>query len=388
MARRNRADRDGDRKQGGLIAERLARLRRRARFVLWLEALSLAALAPLGVIAAWLIVVLLGFGGLAADIAGIVLLAVAAIWSVRRFRAPEPPAIDARIERASGFRHRPIAAIEDHPAPLGPEGMALWFVYRDKLDRLLRHARVGLPSPDLASRDPLALRALLLLGLIAAAIVAGPEAGSRLGAAIALPRLAFGPPERVAAWITPPAWTGEAPLLVPSDAKHVTALAGATLSLIVTHGGGSAPPVAIGGKAIAARRLGDHSYRARTVLHDGGRVVVGPFWNRAAAFRIDLLPAKQPFLRVVAPAQRVGAVPHVQDHGLPPAGRLTVFQVRGKHHVRKRQNVPERFRNWGAWSVGQRRKPLPDFWCTRQTGCVLGTMAQDQIAHKLTRHRW
>jgi len=57
-----------------------------------------------------------------------VLLCLCAATTVRRFRWPRPSEAERRLERASGLRHRPLAALADRPAGTGAEGAALWSV--------------------------------------------------------------------------------------------------------------------------------------------------------------------------------------------------------------------------------------------------------------------
>lgn len=288
------------------MAARLARLRRRARIVLWIEALTVAAMAPLGVVALVLILALVGAGGWIVDALGLAGLAASAWYARRAFRAPEPAAIDRRIERDSGLAHRPIAALEDRPAPIEGAAAPLWTAYRARLDRAIEGAKVGVPAPDFASHDPFALRALLLLGLVAAWIAAGPQAGSRLAEMLAMPRLFAGPALSVQAWITPPRWTGRAPRLIGAHDRLVHALTGASLSLIVTGAGDRAPAAWIGGKSLGFARLDRGSYRATRPLLASTRVVVGPFWHRIARFRIDVAAAAAPRIGFTIPPHADG----------------------------------------------------------------------------------
>ncbi len=150
--------------------------------------------------------------------AGVVALLVRGLRGVRRPGAAEA---DRRIERASGLRHRPLAALSDRPAlPPGeadPAALLLWRAHAARAAAALGRLRVGRPAPVPRARDPYALRGLLPVGLVAALAVAGAEAPARLWGAL-LPPLPAGtpaPPPVLQAWITPPPWTGEPPLFLP-----------------------------------------------------------------------------------------------------------------------------------------------------------------------------
>ena len=283
-----------------MTGARLARLRRRARIVLTLEAVAVAALPPLGVIALFLIGTLLGFGGWLLDAAGILALGAALYHARRRYAPPAPAAVDRRIERDSRLPHRPIAAFEDHPALAGRESAPLWRAHRVRLDAAIAGARVGRPAPDLATHDPFALRILLLLALLAAWIAAGPDAGNRLARALTPPPLFSAAGIGLQAWITPPRWTGDAPRLVRPGPRPIHALAGSTMSLIVT-GAGAAPRSWAGERRLGFQNIETGSYRATARLAASETVTVGPFWRRIARFHLVVAPPAPPTIGFTSP---------------------------------------------------------------------------------------
>ncbi|HET9148521.1 MAG TPA: DUF4175 family protein, partial [Acetobacteraceae bacterium] len=276
------------------MGPRLARLRRRAMLVLWIEALAGAALAPAGVILAYLTIVLLGLGGIAAEALALAALILTLIHAVRRFRAPSRQEADRRIETASGLAHRPIIAMEDRVAGTGgPLAMALWNAHQARLARQIAGARAGFPRLHLAERDPLGLRAALALGLLVAVLVAGAERPSRMADLIILPRWRIGPGVELASWLTPPRWSGEAPRLV-GPGRDIMALPGSHLALIATGAGRSAPSASFGGHGLAWTALGGGSFRAELALKHDGTLIAGPFWNRLARYRVSIVPPAAP----------------------------------------------------------------------------------------------
>lgn len=152
---------------------------------------------------------------------------------------------------------------------------------------------------------------MLLLALLAAWIAAGSQAGSRLAASFALPHLLPGSSLAVQAWITPPRWTGQSPILIDREAKTVDAVAGSALSVIVTGAGGSAPFASVGGHRLGLTRIDRGSYRATQtlsaplvsapVLSAPVKVLVGPFWHRAARFSVIVTAVAAPVIGFVAP---------------------------------------------------------------------------------------
>ena len=94
------------------------------------------------------------------------------------------PAAERRLERMSGLRHRPLAALSDRPSGNDPAGLALWQVHQQRAAAQIRRLRIGTPRPGLPARDPRACRAAVVLGVIAALTIAGAEAPERLRRAV------------------------------------------------------------------------------------------------------------------------------------------------------------------------------------------------------------
>ena len=120
-------------------------------------------------------------------------------------RAPDDKAADRRLEVASGLSHRPLAVLTDRPS----RGTARTrYGRRSRSGRRMSRARSArcagcasaLPRPGLARRDPRALRAALVVALVAAFAIAGDDAPSRLAQAMepTLPRDAAAAGDRAA----------------------------------------------------------------------------------------------------------------------------------------------------------------------------------------------
>src|SRR5581483_11932417 len=140
--------------------------------------------------------------------------------------------------------HRPLTEGADRLAAGKGDPIAETF-WRAHLERLLSglaRLRLSLPSPGLSRRDPYALRFLVLLAVIGGIVVAGPDWRERISAALQPSAAgAFAAPT-LDAWISPPAYTGEAPLYLrrgQGDAP-IAVPAGSILSLRV-HGASYAP---------------------------------------------------------------------------------------------------------------------------------------------------
>jgi uncharacterized protein (TIGR02302 family) len=151
--------------------------------------------------------ILLAVFGLA--FAGMLIALLAVRWPTRE------QAI-RRVESVSGVRHRPASSYEDtltHGAE-DQRTAALWRVHRQRLSESLGRLRVGAPAPRTDRRDPFALRAVLLLGVLLLTVAVGDSASDRLWSAFRLSPLAKGAEARLDAWITPPTYTGRPPVML------------------------------------------------------------------------------------------------------------------------------------------------------------------------------
>jgi uncharacterized protein (TIGR02302 family) len=267
---------------GGPLAP-LGRNRHLARLALAWEAIWPAIWPALGVLGVFLTIALLGLPLLLPGWARLVLALVSggavafALWrGLRGFAWPGQEPADRRIERESGLSHRPLAALTDRPATADPVAQAVWEVHRARAMASISRLRVGLPRPGLAKRDPIALRAAIGLSLLAALVVAGPEAPERLrrsiAAEVAVP--VPPPPLRLEAWVTPPAYTGAAPVFLDPAGGAVSVPAGSRLQVSLSGGNGGVPELQIGTAATPFRALDARSFGVEALLEQGARLAI------------------------------------------------------------------------------------------------------------------
>lgn len=263
----------------------LTRRTRLARLVLWWESAWPALWPPLGVIGVFLVLALTGLplllpGWLHASL--LLAVAVALGWTVWRgvgmLRLPGVAAAERRLERDSGLAHRPIATLGDRPTDSDPVALALWEAHRRRAAERLAALRLSRPRPGLAKRDPRALRGGLVVALAAALAFAGPEAPERIRRAL-LPHLGGAAlpttqAARLEAWVTPPAYTGAAPIFLDPAGGPVSVPAGSRLQVAVSGGTGGVPDLMLDSSATPFRTLDRTSFTAETVLDTGGRLAV------------------------------------------------------------------------------------------------------------------
>jgi uncharacterized protein (TIGR02302 family) len=288
------------------LLRRLAGRRALARLAILFERVWPALWPPLGVAGVFVCAALLDLPRLLPSWWHAMLLALTGLlilWLLIRglctVGAPDDKAADRRLEVASGLTHRPLAVLTDRPARglSGPDtaAVALWQAHVARAVRSVRRLRVGLPHPGLARRDPRALRAALVLALVAAVAIAGEDAPARLTQAVepTLPREPPAPATELQAWITPPAYTRLAPIFLRPGGGPVSVPAGAHLTASVTGGSGT-PALALDGQSEPFRALDRSSYQADRDLTRGGRLTVRRDGRELAAWDLAVVADQPP----------------------------------------------------------------------------------------------
>jgi uncharacterized protein (TIGR02302 family) len=122
-----------------------------------------------------------------------------------------------RLDITSNVAHRPATTIADEMASAHDDtwSKTLWRVHVERALLLARSLKAGLPTPRLMARDPMALRALVLLLTVATFFAAGGERGRRIAAAFDWQGAVAAPNFRLDAWVSPPAYTGKPPVILP-----------------------------------------------------------------------------------------------------------------------------------------------------------------------------
>ncbi|MEO1090317.1 MAG: DUF4175 family protein, partial [Pseudomonadota bacterium] len=300
---------------------RLTRRRAWARLVLTGERWLTAAAPALGTAAIFLSLGLLGVWGFVPGwfhavglVASICLVAYLAQRGWRRFVAVDEAAVDRRLEAVAALRHQPLRALADRPAgTLDPAGATLWEAHQRRERARIEALRFVGPKAVLAVRDPWALRAVIGLVLVIALVDAGPSWRQRLADAF-MPRLALaGPvvPIRMEVWLTPPLYTGQAPLLrsvvLPLTEPMPTAVVPVGSELVVQLHEVAGPEevsLRLGTTDLEAVALGPSSVEAQAVVRESGALSLGADPEQAiAALAIEIIPDRSPTIAFTAPPE-------------------------------------------------------------------------------------
>jgi uncharacterized protein (TIGR02302 family) len=180
-------------------------------------------------------------------------LALGALFPLLRYRWPTREEALGRLDRGTGIRHRPATALTDTLASKDPIALALWKEQRERTLASIKRIRAGLPSPRLPIHDPWALRALVMVMVVATYFAAGDERAMRIAAAFDWNGVLAPANVRVDAWVTPPVYTSKPPIILSAankdaggpDSGPLAVPAGSTL--LVRSSGGSIDVVVGGG---------------------------------------------------------------------------------------------------------------------------------------------
>lgn len=123
-----------------------------------------------------------------------------------------------RLEEANGLVHRPLSAAEDALASGQGDALteALWRKHIAQQITAYGSLEPVWPKPNLPLRDPYAVRGAVFLALVAGFAVAGSDAPQRIAGSFAVESetSVLAPGVALDAWITPPAYTGLAPVIL------------------------------------------------------------------------------------------------------------------------------------------------------------------------------
>jgi uncharacterized protein (TIGR02302 family) len=208
---------------------RFARKVSASRWALLFERLWPRLWLILGVAGLFILVSLLGLWPMLPRALHVLLLGAFALAGLAAVlyaaRVPFPTHEEAvrRIERVSGIPHRPASSYEDTITANAddPRTSAIWRAHRARLAAALSRLRVGSPHPRADRADPIALRALLMLGVFAVAALVGDGAADRILSAFRFKSPAEAAERRLDAWVTPPSYTRRPPLML-ADGAHAS----------------------------------------------------------------------------------------------------------------------------------------------------------------------
>jgi len=229
------------------------------------------------------------------------------------WRPPSRKAALDRIERASAIDHRPLTAFNDTLSQdASPETRALWEAHRARAAKSLAKLKAGDARPRIDRHDPFALRALLVLLLVAALSWAQGDLPNRVRAAFAVPEIPFGGSGlRIDAWISPPAYTRKEPFVLAANAPATEAVPvpqGSTLTVKINGSGAKDYSVSLASpgekQALTPAAQSTDSYAEYThAIDDDVTLSIGWTLGSERSWRLSVVPDSAPRIAFHGPIE-------------------------------------------------------------------------------------
>ena len=235
-------------------------------------------------------------------------------WTVRHaartMRWPTRGHAERRLESADAREHRPVRTLRDRQASgiHDPGSRSLWRLHRMRMLEQVGRLRAGWPRPSLARRDPLALRAVVGL-LLTVGIVAGAgDAERRLLSAFSPSFAGAEPPAVLEAWITPPEYTGFAPIFLtappdPEAAPPRLEVPAGSRFLAQVSGAGAVPHVTLDDRRFPFTAIDERSFRIEAEIGAGAALAVMRGETRLAGWQLSIIADAAPTVAFASPPQ-------------------------------------------------------------------------------------
>lgn len=200
-----------------------------------------------------------------------------------------------RLERTGGVPHRPVSAILDRPAALVDAARGAWRAHRERMLREASRLRLALPRNAFAAADPLALRALLLILLVAGFGAFGTETPARMRTALDPDFAGERLPGTLTAWVDPPAYMRQPAIpLEPGAPEAAIPVPDGSVLVARVHGGAGEADAEIGGERAAFIRLDEDNASLEAPIRAGGPVAVRQGSLELARWVFDVVPDSPP----------------------------------------------------------------------------------------------
>ncbi len=234
------------------------------------------------------------------------------VQGVRRSRPPSVEETHRWLEQANALQHRPLETLEDMPARQAGGENGLWRLHQARAAALVKNLKLAAPNPDMPRHDPFALRQAVILVLAVMLVGANIQAPARIANAFS-PDFAVGgvgDTRTVDAWVTPPAYTGRAPVFLTGEESAAAQATDGVLRVPINSeltvqvaGFSEAPALTPADGEDGFTAMGDTGHRAVIVLEENGQIQVMDGSAAIAAWSFDIIPDLPP---VIAPSGEIG----------------------------------------------------------------------------------
>ncbi|KZL20131.1 hypothetical protein PsAD2_01618 [Pseudovibrio axinellae] len=211
------------------LPHRLKRLAFEARLYLFWERFWPVAQIPLIISCFYVALSFLGVWqllGFYLSAFGSIALLAGFMWScypLLNLKLPDEAEGLRKVEIASDLLHRPLLSYNDEQATGTDDeaALALWAVHQKRLRERLKNLRVGGVNPRGFTKDPYGLRVLAVMLLVVGYSISDANRWSNLLLPFQSQSVGTVISARIDAWITPPPYTGEAPVFLSGDANQL-----------------------------------------------------------------------------------------------------------------------------------------------------------------------
>ena len=206
--------------------------------------------------------------------------AVASLYPLRFYRHPTPGQVDRRIERANKLAHTPMLVQTDRLTGTqegqgGAFAQALWREHQRRMAASLDTVGGDMPVTRVPERDPWGLRAAAALLLVTGFAFSFGPLGGRIADGFQAHSWMETVPPRIDAWVTPPAYTGKAPVFLTSAATAQAAESAPAPSSFVIPENSELSLRVTGGAGDETLVFTDVGGTVHEIAHDGAEPVAG-----------------------------------------------------------------------------------------------------------------
>lgn len=216
---------------------------------------------------------------------------------------PSQGAAARRLETANAVQHFPYEALTAEPVYSQQDSAVktLWQRHQERARQALQKLRLPLPSFSINGPDPYYARLGVSLLLLLAVVTGRDELGARLERALTpmtSNELHLGTAAKITAWVTPPAYTGQAPILLAENGKIATNKewnipAGSKLALRVAEVA-DAPVLVTDGAATPFVKSGEQNFTLDMTVPATSILKITSGWTTLSRWSVNFVPDKVP----------------------------------------------------------------------------------------------
>ncbi|WP_455476995.1 TIGR02302 family protein [Bartonella sp. B41] len=198
--------------------------------------------------------------------------AVGSLFFLSGFRFPTIKDIDRHIERENGLENQPLCAQTDCLCREDDDNLSaiIWREHQLRMAKKLCNLQIGLIYPNSASYDPMAFRSLFILLCVCSFSFSFGSLGGRLADAFDLRPVIDEASMHIDAWVTPPAYTGVAPIyFTQADTTQFAVPEGSNVVVRVINGSGVTVKAVSSGDAskISFLKKDEKTYLNDSIIH-------------------------------------------------------------------------------------------------------------------------